>query len=99
MLRQHVTSDGMLAEDALGRLWDAKIVPVQPETRRPGIADGKDEALSPDPFRRLPSTHHHVLRILSVDPHPEPGVGVGSDGQNQWTPTRWRHGILYVWGR
>ena len=60
-LRQHVTRDGVLAEDTLARLRDGEIAPVQPEMRRSGIADGKDKAFSPNPFRRLPGTQHQVL--------------------------------------
>ena len=61
MLRQHLTRDGVVAEDTLGRLREGEIAPVQPEMRRLGITDGEDKALSPDPFRRLPGVQHQVL--------------------------------------
>src|SRR5919106_2231715 len=48
MLRQHVTRDGVLAEDTLGRLRNGEIAPVQPEMCGSGIADGEDKAFSPN---------------------------------------------------
>jgi hypothetical protein len=80
LLWQHRTRDTIVAEDALARLRNGEIVPIQPETSCSGVTDGENEALSPDPFRRLPGTQHDVLWRLFVDRYSDPSVGVGHDG-------------------